>query len=154
MPSADAGAHGADAANIAPDLAEAISIGYEPHDVALRAIFIFIISLMFISLLVLGAMWVIMTEFVKYDRGYDPIASPVSIQQMQPPQPLQPSWNHNQMDEQDMQTMREQTYKQLHSSGVSPTGRKYIPIETAMDEILPQLPIRPSHQPASGGGER
>ena len=148
------GAPGAAGAKISTDLAAAISAGYEPHDVALRGIFIFIISLMFISLLVLGAMWVIMMEFVKYDRSYDPIASPLTIEQVQPPEPLQPSWNHNQKDREDMEIMREQTFKQLHFTGTLPTGRKCIAIETAMDEVLSQLPIRAAVEPGNGKGER
>jgi hypothetical protein len=140
-PPAEHGASGAAGAKISPELAEAISIGYEPHDIGLRGVFIFIISLMFITLVVLGAMWVIMMEFVKYDRNSDPINSPVAIERVQPLQPLQPSWNHNRLDQEDMQNMREQTYYQLHAAGVSPTGRKYIPIETAMDQVLSQLPI-------------
>jgi hypothetical protein len=135
------GASSAAGAKISPELAEAIAAGYEPHDVGLRGVFIFIISLMFISLVILGAMWVVMMEFVKYDRNFDPINSPVAIEHVQPPQPLQPSWNHNQMDQQDMQQMRQQTYQQMHSTGTSPTGRKFISIDTAMNEILPQLPI-------------
>jgi hypothetical protein len=148
------GAPGAAGEKISPELAEAISIGYEPHDVALRGIFIFILSLMFISLVVLGAMYVIMMGFVKYDRGGDPINSPVAIEHVQPPQPLQPSWNHNRIDQEDMRLMREQTYAQLHSTGISPTGRRYIPIETAMDQVLPQLPIHAAVQPAGEGSAR
>jgi hypothetical protein len=147
-PPGEHGAPGAAGANIPPDLAEAIAIGYEPHDSGRRGVFIFIVSLMFISLVVLGAMWVIMMEFVKHDRTFDPINSPVAIERVQPSEPLQPSWNHNRLDQEDMRLMREQAYTQLHSSGISFTGRRCIPIETAMDQVLSQLPIR------AGGDQR
>jgi hypothetical protein len=95
-----------------------------------------------------------MTEFVKYDRSYDPIASPVTVEQVRPPAPLQPSWSHNEKDQEDMQAMREQTFNQLHFNGISPAGRKCIPIETAMDKVLPLLPIRVPAEPESGKDER
>ena len=153
-PPGNHGAPGAAGAKISPELAEAISIGYEPHDVALRGIFIFLISLAVVSLLVLGAVWFILTAFVDFDRTFDPIASPVVVEKAPPPQPLQPSWSHNQLDQQDMLEMRDQTYKQLHFDGVSPTGRKCMPIETAMDEILPLLPIHAAPHSGGGGGDQ
>jgi hypothetical protein len=146
------GASGAAGGKITPEIAEAIAVGYEPHDVSLRGVFIFIVTLMFITLIVLGAMWVVMMGFVGHDRKSDPIASPVGVQHLVAPQPLQPSWNHNAMDREDMELMRKQTHDILVSSGTSPTGRRFISIDAAMDQVLPQLPIRAAVEPGTGGG--
>jgi hypothetical protein len=148
------GASGARPEKMSPDLAHAVAVGYEPHDIALRGVFIFLVSLAVISVVVLIIVWAGMMGFVKFDRQFDPTASPVVIKPETPSEPLQPSWNHNSFDREDMQAMREETQRILSSTGTSPTGRRYIDIDSAMAQVLPQLPVRQAVEPGSGGGSQ
>jgi hypothetical protein len=127
-----------------PELAEAIAKGYEPHDIRLRGTFIFMGSLVVTVLLVLLIVWGIMGAMVAHDREQDPVASPVAIDRPDVPEPLQPSIQHDTLDRQDMEAMREETQKVLTSSGTTSTGRRYIDIKDAITRVLPLLPIRPS----------
>jgi hypothetical protein len=127
-----------------PDLADALGKGYEPHDIRLRGVFLFLITLVVTIIVVLAAMWGLMTLFVDYDRSKDPVGSPVAIHREPSAVPEQPSVEHNFVDREDMTAMREETQRALNSSGTSPTGRRYISINEAMDQVLPKLPVKPS----------
>jgi len=127
-----------------PELADSLSKGYEPHDIGLRGVFLFLITLVVTVVVVLAAMWGLMTLFVDYDRSRDPVGSPVAIHQEPSAVPLQPSVEHNLVDREDMTAMREATQQALNSSGTSPTGRRYISIKDAMDQVLPKLPVKPA----------
>jgi hypothetical protein len=127
-----------------PELADSLAHGYERHDIGLRGIFNFVIGLILTMVLVLLLIYGVMELFVEHDRQSDPIASPIVVVHAPAPMPLQPSIEHNTVDRQDMQAMREETQKILDSSGVSPTGRRFISIDQAIEQVLPLLPIQPS----------
>ena len=129
---------------MSPELADSIAHGYERHDIGLRGIFNFLIGLIFTMVLTLLLIYGVMELFVQHDRESDPIASPIIVAHEPAPHPLQPSVEHNALDREDMQAMRDETQKILASSGVSPTGRRYIDIDQAIDKVLPMLPIQPS----------
>jgi hypothetical protein len=134
-----------------PDLAQALDKGYEPHDINLRGIGIFLVGLVVTSILVLLMCWGIQEGLVDFDRAGDPIASPVTIDHAPVPQPLQPSWQHNSFDREDMQAMRQETMAVLNSSGTDPkSGRRWIPIDDAMDKALNMLPIQASGEQPGG----
>jgi hypothetical protein len=138
-----AGAHGK-IDHPTPDLAEAMARGFEPRDINLRGLFIFLGTLIVALVVVLFAIYGIMKALVDHDRTHDPLGTPVSISQRDVYAPLQPSIGHPTEDWQDMETMRAQTQAVLSSSGISPTtGRRYITIADAMDKVLPLLVISP-----------
>jgi hypothetical protein len=150
MDGASAAAIEASRARIAsptPELADALGKGYEPHDIGLRGVFLFLITLVLTIVVVLAAMWGLMTLFVDYDRSKDPVGSPVVIHQAERPFPMQPSPDHNVVDREDMTAMREQTQHELTSSGTTASGRRYMPIEQAMDQVLPKLPVKTHGEP-------
>jgi hypothetical protein len=131
-------------ANPTPELADALHHGYEPHDIGLKGVFAFLIALVITMVVVLAAMWGVMMLFVGYDRSKDPIATPVRVEHLPVAQPNQPSPQHDFLDHEDMQAMREETSKVLNSSGTSPSGRHYISINEAMERVLPKLPVKPA----------
>ncbi len=127
-----------------PELAEAMNRGYEPKDISLRGLFIFLFTLVATLILVLFAIYAILMALVDNDRSHDPLGTPVSVIRPETYAPLQPSVAHGTDDWQDMLTMRQQTQAKLDSSGVSPTGRRYVSIREAMDQVLPLLVVRPA----------
>jgi len=127
-----------------PELADALDKGYEPHDIGLRGVFLFLISLVITMAVVLAAMWGVMMLFVNYDRSNDPIASPVKVEDPVPAAPLQPSPMHNYNDREDLTLMRKDVYASLDSSGVTASGRRFIPIEEAMKQVLRTLKVKPA----------
>jgi hypothetical protein len=148
--SADHAATAAARAKIAasdPELAEAIKKGYEPHDIGLRGVFVFLITLVITMIVVLAAMWGVMMLFVNYDRSNDPIASPVKVERPPVASPLQPTPQHPYTDREDVTMMRDEADRILTSSGTTPTGRHYIKISDAMDHV--RLPIHAAGQQPS-----
>lgn len=140
----------ADTAPSNTEFAEAVAKGYEPHDLKLRAVFMFIAGLSVTLLVVLSVIYAIMMALAAHDRSTDPLASPVSVKLPAVYAPLQPSLgfygnndnNHESLDSDDMLVMREKAQAALTSEGVGPTGRHYISIETAIDKALPELITR------------
>lgn len=126
-----------------PELKDAIAHGYEPHDIGLRGVFFFLIGLVVTVIISLLLVYGIMNLFVEYDRHSDPVASPVVIEHGPIPYPLQPSYNHDVVDRQEMAAMRKNTQKILSSSGTL-GDRRFIPIDQAIDQVLPLLPIKPT----------
>ena len=122
-----------------PELAEAMARGYEPKDISLRGLFIFLGTLVVSLLVVLVAIYAIMMALVEHDRSHDPLGTTASVNKPEVYAPLQPSLGHNTDDWVDMATMREQTQQVLTTAGVSPTGRRWIPIAEAMDKVVPML---------------
>jgi hypothetical protein len=133
-----------------PELADALGKGYEPHDIGLRGVFLFLITLVITIVVVLAAMWGLMMLFVEHDRAKDPVGSPLVVHQDPRPVPLQPSPEHNFNDREDMTAMREETHRQLNATGTSQSGRRYISIDQAMDQV--KLPVKaPAAGSASSG---
>jgi hypothetical protein len=129
---------------ISPELADSLAHGYERHDIGLRGIFNFLIGLILTMVLVLLLIYGVMELFVEHDRKSDPIASPITVIHGEAPHPLQPSIQHNALDREDMQAMREETAKALAFSGTNAAGRRCMSINEAMDKVLSLLPIQPS----------
>jgi hypothetical protein len=158
------GSHGASSINAAadaikaghpsPELAEAIQRGYEPHDINLRGIWIFGVVLVVTIIVALILVAGIMKGMLVYERAVDPMSSPVTIDKAPPLIPLQPSVEHDQFDSQDMEQMR--SHVQMILSGSGQHGdRRWIPIDQAMDQVLPMLPIgAASGAPPAGGTSR
>jgi hypothetical protein len=122
-----------------PDLAEAMNRGYEPRDINLRGLFIFLGVLVASLVVVLAAIYAIMMALVEYDRSRDPLGTPVSITRPDMYAPLQPSIGHPTEDTDDMLAMREQTQATL----LNPTLARQMPIGQAMDVVLAKLVISP-----------
>lgn len=136
----------------------AIAKGYEPDDLKLRGILMFVGVLAVTLLVVLSVVYGIMMTLADYDRSGDPLASPVAVKLPPPYAPLQPSLglygddynNHLNVDSQDMLVMREKTQAELNAAeGVTATGRHHLPIETAIDKTLPLLISRSCSCPGS-----
>lgn len=147
----NAAAEAIKAGHPAPELAEAIRRGYEPHDINLRWLYIFgvvLIVTLVVSLVIVAG---VMKGLLAYDRSVDAISSPVNIEHRLDVIPLQPSVEHNQVDRDDMDLMRQ--HVQMILSGAGQHGdRRWIPIDQAMEQVLPMLPIRVP--PAPGNGSR
>jgi hypothetical protein len=118
------------------DMQLAIAKGYEPHDVKLRGIVIFTIVLGITILIALGVSWVIVQALDAANTSHDQAASPYAQPSDAPmPTPLQPSPPHQKLDSEDVQEMRETAWKALTSSGITETGRKYISIDSAIEQV-------------------
>ncbi len=141
-----------------PAFAEALEKGYEPHDIGLRGVFIFISGLTVVLIVVLAFIYAVMMALADYDRSKDPIASPVTLKLPPVYAPLQPSLgfngdhdaDHDVLDADDMLLMRERTALALNSEGVTAAGRHYIGIDTAIDKVLPLLVTKPVLEPFKG----
>jgi hypothetical protein len=142
-PDAIASAH-AKVLSPTPDLAEAMRRGYEPKDINLRGVFIFLGGLVVSLAVVLVAIYGIMMALVEYDRSNDPRGSSVTLNRPEVYAPLQPSVNHPNEDWADMDLMRRDTQATLDSSGTKPSGRRYIPIADAMVKVVPLLVVKPT----------
>jgi hypothetical protein len=113
---------------------EAIAKGYEPQDLKLRSIFVFIGGLAVTLFVVLSVIYAIMMALAAYDRSVYA--------------PLQPSLEHQQLDSDDMLAMRERTEAELNApAGVSEAGRAHMPIADAMEKALPMLLTKAIIQP-------
>jgi len=141
-----------------PDFAVAIEKGYEPNDIGLRGVFIFISGLTVVLVVVLAFIYAVMMALAEHDRSKDPVASPVTVKLPPVYAPLQPSLgfngdhdaDHDALDADDMLLMRERTSLALNSEGVTAAGRHYIAINTAIDEVLPLLVSKPVLEPFKG----
>jgi hypothetical protein len=123
-----------------PELAEAMSRGYEPKDINLRGLFIFLGTLVVTLVVVLAAIYGILMALVEHDRSHDPLGTPVSITRPDTYAPLQPSVSHPTEDFDDMASMREQTQATL----LHPTLARQMPIGQAMEKVLPLLVVHPA----------
>ncbi len=145
-------------ASPSPELAQAIEKGYEPHDIALRGVFVFLVTLTITIIVVIIAMYGVLQAFIAHDRNSDPIGSPTQVTRNAVATPLQPSVDHDYHDYEDMQAMREQTHRLLSESGTTPSGRQHISIESAMAQAS-QIPTKPPQAPEAnaqntGGADR
>jgi hypothetical protein len=138
-------------------LDDAIAKGYEPSDLKLRAVFVFVGVLALTLVVVLSAMYAIMVAMFEHGKTEDPQRSPVVIKSMPVYAPLQPSLgfngdhenDHDVLDEDDMLMMRQKVQQELAASGISSTGRRYISIDEAIDLVAGKhmLPVKPVVKP-------
>jgi len=153
-----------------PAFSEAVSKGYEPHDIGLRGVIVFIAGLTITLIVVLAFVYAVMMALADYDRSHDAIASPMTVQLPPVYAPLQPSLgfngahdnDHDVLDVQDMELMRERTQKALNEEGTTAAGRHYISIAAAIDLVVskslleskPALPpvAEPEYPPGSHEG--
>jgi hypothetical protein len=141
-----AGAFLKDTAPAKKEFKEALEKGYEPHDIGLRGVILFISGLTLTLVVVLAFIYAVMMALADYDRSKDAIASPLTVQVAPIYAPLQPSLgfygNHDQdhdvVDRDDMLLMREVTQKAINSDGTSSTGRRYMNIASAIDTVVGQ----------------
>jgi len=128
-----------------PDFAEALAKGYEPKDIGLRPVFMFIAGLSVVLVVVLLAIYAIMMAMAAYDRSSDAVPSPVAVKIPAPYAPLQPSLgiygnhdnDHDLLDWQDMDAMRYKATEALTSDKVvMESGRHHIPINAAIDLVI------------------
>lgn len=148
-----------------PRLAEAIGKGYEPHDIKLRGIFVFVAVLAVTLFVVLSVIYGIMMALAAHDRSTDPLASPVAIKLPPVYAPLQPSRgfygndanDHEVLDSDDMLVMRQITEQELNApAGLTAAGRPHMPIDQAIEKTLPLLLTKnvittPGPQPVPAG---
>jgi hypothetical protein len=138
---------GAFVTNTAPtskDFQEAVAKGYEPHDIGLRMVFIFLGGLTVTMIVVLAFVYAVMMAMAEHDRTNDGIASPVKVNMPAIYAPLQPSlgfngnhdFDHDVLDADDMVAMRYVTAQELDHEGTTAAGRHHIAIDTAMDEVI------------------
>jgi len=137
--------------------AEAIAKGYEPHDIGLRGVIVFITGLVITLIVVLAFIYAVMMAMADSDRSTDAIASPVKVSLPPIYAPLQPSLgfygdhdsDHDVLDAQDMILMRERTQQALNSEGITAAGRHFIPIASAIDIVISKslLVSKPAIQP-------
>jgi hypothetical protein len=158
------------AATAAPkkEFDEAIAKGYEPHDIGLRSVILFISGLALTLVVVLAFVYAVMMALADYDRSKDAIASPLPVQLAPVYAPLQPSLgfngdhdqDHDVLDKDDMLLMREVTAKALNSDGTSSTGRRYMNIDSAIDTVVSQTllvskpAVAPTTEPTYPDGSR
>jgi hypothetical protein len=89
----------------------------------------------------------IMMALASYDRSKDPMGSPVVVRIPPVYAPLQPSFDHPQLDQDDMLAMRERTAAELNAPEGTYAGRRHIPIAMAMEKALPMLLTKAVIQP-------
>jgi hypothetical protein len=126
------------------EFAEALAKGYEPHDIGLRGVIIFLLGLTATMVVVLAFVYAVMMALADHDRSHDGIVSPIQVKVAYAPvyAPLQPSLgfdgnpDHDLLDRQDMQTMRYVTEQELDHEGTTAAGRHHIAINTAIDEVI------------------
>jgi len=129
------------AGNVSTD---AVAKGYEPHDIGLRGVILFIAGLTVTLVVVLAFVYAIMMALADHDRSHDAIASPMTVPVAPVYAPLQPSLgfngqhelDHNVLAPEDMLLMREVTAKALSEEGVTASGRHYIPIDAAINMVI------------------
>ena len=138
-----AAVHAAHAKAASPELAESVARGYEAKDVGLRGVAIFLVILAAVVVVTFAFIYFLMFGLIGFMHSEEPKASPVTIVNSPIPQPLQPSVDHDTNDRDDMLQMRIETQNVLEHSGTTTTGRKYISITDAMNEVLSKLPTRP-----------
>ena len=133
-----------------PELAESMTRGYEPHDIGLRGVFVFlgglVVSLVVVFVIIFG----IMMALVGYDRSHEQAGSvltPTDVSRGPVYAPLQPSVDHNALDTDDMTDMRRTTQAILRGSGTGENGRRYIRVEDAMAIVLAKLEVHPAVVP-------
>lgn len=137
-------------------LSEALEKGYEPRDISLRPVMMFIAGLTITLVVVLFAIYAIMMALADWHRSDQFVPSPVATKVPPIYAPLQPSLgfyattreekaarDHDVLDWQDMQAMRYQVETVLSSYGEGANGRKYEPITVAMRDVLPKLVVHP-----------
>jgi hypothetical protein len=124
-----------------PALAEAIAAGYEPRDIGVRGVVYFLAGIVVSLAVVSAVIYGIMMALVAYDRSHDPTQSPLSVRMpVSTAPPLQPSVQHENVDTLDMKEMRQIVDAQLSTDGVSAFHhRRHIPIDQAIDKVLPLL---------------
>ena len=118
-----------------PDLAEAMNRGYEPKDISLRGLFIFLFTLAGTLVVVLAVIYAIMMALLENDRSHDALGTPVSIARGDTYAPLQPSVGHPSEDWSDMLVMREQTQEIL----IRPKLARQMPIDQAIEKTVDLL---------------
>ena len=138
--------------NSSAEFSEALAKGYEPHDIGLRPVFMFVAGLSLTLVVVLFAIYGIMMGVAAYYR-HDSIQSPIAVKLPPVYAPLQPSLgsydnhdnDHDVLDWQDMEAMRYKTDLALNNSGMTSSGRPYISINSAMSQVIDNklLVIRP-----------
>jgi hypothetical protein len=137
-------------------LKAAVTTGYEPNDVRLRSVFVFIGVLVITLVVVLTAIYGIMMALAEHDRASDPIASPIAVKLPAVYAPLQPSLgfygdsknDHDTLDAEDMIAMRYRAEQELNApAGTTEAGRRHMPIESAIDTVLPLLVLKPAIAP-------
>jgi hypothetical protein len=126
---------------------EAIAKGYEPQDLQLRSVFVFIGGLAVTLFVVLSVIYAIMMALAAYDRSGDPVGSPVLVKLPPVYAPLQPSLEHQQFDSDDVLAMRERNQADLNATDPSPAGRPRMPIALAMEKAIPLLLTKAVIQP-------
>jgi hypothetical protein len=130
------------------DFKEAVAKGYEPKDIGLKPVLLFIGGLAATLVVVLFAIFAIMMALADYHRSETGNPSPVAVKLPPVYAPLQPSLgiynnhdnDHNVLDWQDMQAMRYKADQALHAPrATTAEGRTHEPIEIAMVDVLPVL---------------
>ena len=139
----DAALHASRAKATSPEFAETVKRGYEAKDIGLRGIFIFLAIVSATVVVTFAFIYFLLFGLINFYHSDEAKASPVTIVNAPIPHPLQPSVEHDQYDREDMLQMRASTMQVLSSSGTSATGRKYMSITDAMNEVLSKLPTRP-----------
>jgi hypothetical protein len=148
-----------DTAPTSPELKAAIAKGYEPSDLRLKGIFMFVAVLALTLLVSMSVVYGTMMAFAQFSRDKDPMASPVAVQLPPPYAPLQPSKgfygneknDHQSTDYDDMMVMRQTTQEELNApAGVTAAGRAHMPINAAMDKALALLDTHDVIQPLAG----
>jgi hypothetical protein len=131
-----------------PELKAAIEKGYEPADLKLKGIFMFVAVLAITLVVSMSVVYGIMMALAEHGRSKDPLASPVTVTLPAPYAPLQPSkgfygneaQDHQAFDFDDMLVMRQKTSEELNApAGTTAAGRPHMPIDSAMDKALTLL---------------
>jgi hypothetical protein len=145
-----------------PPAADAIAARHEVADLPLAGIKGFIVFLGLMLCVTFIAVWLVFHVLLRVSVGGDATPSPFAGASHLPPAPqIQPSRDHNTLDQQDLQAFRDEENTKLTQYAWIGNDKQAarIPIEKAMDLLLAQgLPTRqgdptggPAALPIQGG---
>jgi hypothetical protein len=89
-----------------PPSPEALAQGYEPAEIRVRGLFIFLICFAISIVLIWVIVWYVEKAFLANERQADQPRSAIADQQPPPPPRIQPSMPHDQLPYQDLEDMR------------------------------------------------
>jgi hypothetical protein len=139
-----------------PPRAEALAARHEVEDMPLGGIKGFVVFLAVMLLATFIVVWLVIRILLSQSYAEDAIAIPFAQENHVMPDPqLEPSRNHNTLDWQDLQSLRDEEKRKLTEfAWIGPDKHAArIPIETAMQMLIAQgLPTRqgaPTSEPAA-----
>lgn len=133
---------------------QALKQGYEPPDVSVRGVVIFLIIFIVSGVILSWGLWELCRYYMTVPRSVDEVTSAAPQQKRFPEPQLQPNESHNRTPEEDLADLlreKSEIFKQIGWAQDPSTHAPAIP-----DQIIAQLAQKrrtPATAPAKGGGQ-